>query len=101
MTVDWNRAVCRTHDPEIWYADDRQDLAVAWCYTCPVRLECLDRALRLPEKFGVWGGMTAEERKIINYRKHRVRCPSCRSLEVDDAITRVEVCRACGLSWRV
>jgi WhiB family redox-sensing transcriptional regulator len=40
------------------------------CNNCSVRLECLDYALDANEEFGVWGGMTTKERKLI--RRHSV-----------------------------
>lgn len=32
------------------------------CGRCPVRSECLEEGLRVSEGFGIWGGLTAEER---------------------------------------
>jgi WhiB family transcriptional regulator, redox-sensing transcriptional regulator len=32
------------------------------CFRCPVQRACLDHALRHGETFGVWGGLTPEER---------------------------------------
>lgn len=37
--------------------------AKSFCHACPVMLECLNYALVRHERFGVWGGMTGEERK--------------------------------------
>jgi hypothetical protein len=37
--------------------------AVSICKTCPVRFECLTKAVRNKEEFGIWGGLTARERK--------------------------------------
>lgn len=39
--------------------------AKAVCKGCPVINECLAHALRVPEEFGVWGGLSPEERKLI------------------------------------
>ncbi len=33
------------------------------CARCPVQVECLEYALDNNEPYGVWGGMTPEERK--------------------------------------
>jgi WhiB family transcriptional regulator, redox-sensing transcriptional regulator len=62
------------HDPElhdgpapktsIEPADDRaarEDVAKAICQDCPVRPACLEYALRVRPKRGVWAGLTAEE----------------------------------------
>lgn len=36
--------------------------ALALCARCVVRVECLTHALSVPERYGVWGGTTEEER---------------------------------------
>jgi WhiB family transcriptional regulator, redox-sensing transcriptional regulator len=38
------------------------------CAGCSVRMECADYAIRAREPFGVWGGLTEEEREVI-YRR--------------------------------
>ena len=35
------------------------------CGRCPVRAECLEAALSNDEEFGVWGGVSAEERRQL------------------------------------
>lgn len=40
----------------------REAAAKAICRYCPVRAECLDEALREAPQFGVWGGMSPDER---------------------------------------
>lgn len=101
MKVDWTRGACRISDPELFFRVDDEDHAVAICGVCPIRLECLNHALNKPERFGVWGGTTESERRRFGWRKHRVRCPGCASGNIDWSTPRVEVCRACGLSWPV
>jgi len=39
------------------------------CKGCPVINECLSHAILIPEFFGVWGGMTADERNRILRKK--------------------------------
>ena len=39
------------------------------CNGCPVINECLSHAISIPEFFGVWGGMTADERNRILRKK--------------------------------
>jgi hypothetical protein len=51
---------------DLFFADERDEPeavaeAIAICSNCPVRDECLD--LYLSERFGVFGGKTATERK--------------------------------------
>ena len=49
---------CRTHDPELFFAESPDDVehAKALCSDCPVRLDCLNGALERSEPWGVWGG---------------------------------------------
>jgi len=52
-------------DPE-WFFDDTSPVeAVALCRGCPVRAACLDHALAKPERYGVWGGLSAPQRERI------------------------------------
>lgn len=68
------RGSCRTVDPTLFFHPqnerglsrlrrDRQAKAV--CAPCPVRLECADYAIRAREPYGVWGGLTEEDREAI------------------------------------
>lgn len=112
--VDWSRGRCKTggYDPDLWFEDDgdngdNEALAVRICRTgvdglpCPIRELCLQYALDSGQKFGVWGGMTSDERKVSGWAKHRVRCPSCRSTKVEPHVRHVEMCLSCGFSWPV
>lgn len=45
--------------------------ALAICSGCPVRRECLEYALSVPERHGVWGGMTESERRREQRRRDR------------------------------
>lgn len=76
---DWRqRLACADEDPELWFplADANQhgqavairtqtEQAKAICADCPVRQKCLDWALTYPEKHGIWGGLTEEERAAM------------------------------------
>lgn len=42
-----------------------QDRARALCKECPLVVRCLARALRRPERHGIWGGMTAAGRSAM------------------------------------
>lgn len=44
----------------------RKAEAKAICATCPVTQECLEFALKHDEKYGVWGGLDADERKALH-----------------------------------
>jgi WhiB family redox-sensing transcriptional regulator len=43
----------------------RERGAKAICAQCPVIERCLEHALSAQEPYGVWGGMTTEERNIL------------------------------------
>lgn len=40
----------------------RETAAKRVCGSCPVRQQCLEHATSFPERAGVWGGLTEEER---------------------------------------
>jgi WhiB family redox-sensing transcriptional regulator len=73
--VDWQeRAVCRGMDTATFYAREGQRAASLReherrakeiCSGCPVIQECLDYALAAREPWGVWGGMTVDERNAL------------------------------------
>lgn len=45
--------------------DQRDAAAKRVCAQCPVRTACLEHALRTREPYGVWGGLTEEERREL------------------------------------
>lgn len=65
-----DRAVCRGHDPALWFPPNgvNVDRARAICSTCPVVGECLSFAIADESLTGVWGGTTARERRQL--RRH-------------------------------
>lgn len=67
---EWvERAVCRSVDPDLWYPDKGDSVgsraAKAICRSCPVRAACLAYALDHKEQYGVWGGMSATQRRTL------------------------------------
>ncbi len=70
---DWRKsAACRDADPELFFpvsavGPSREDVAraKAVCASCPVRRPCLRFALATHQAYGVWGGMTEEERRAF------------------------------------
>jgi hypothetical protein len=75
VTADWKRdGLCLTQGhPDDWFAssDGRYgSKAAAICAECPVRDACLTAALETGEPWGIWGGMTPEQReRLLNKRK--------------------------------
>ena len=63
---EWlDRANCRGTDPEEFFPDAGGGgiQAKRICRRCEVTTECLNAAIERDEKFGVFGGMTRNERK--------------------------------------
>lgn len=78
LEVDWHaQAACY----RLWYEHPEDDIffvdsktesirktvaAKQWCFKpCPVRAECLRSSLEFRDKFGVWGGLSYDERKRL------------------------------------
>ncbi len=58
---------CRGADPDLFFPgnDDDHGEALRICRGCPVQEECLDYALSARERYGIWGGTTARERRRL------------------------------------
>lgn len=71
---DWMiKGECRNHDPEDWFAKRQNRTAIARARTrcwqlCPVRETCLHYALKYQQEVGMWGGLTALERRKLDPR---------------------------------
>lgn len=71
---DWkDQAACRGKDTSLWFIDrgDPGEQAKAICASCPVRNDCLEYALTVKERYGIWGGMGQRER--TEYAQFRER----------------------------
>ena len=64
---EWAKeASCSGQDPEALFVRGKaQHAAKAVCKTCPVLAQCLAEALDSRTEFGVWGGMTERERRLL------------------------------------
>lgn len=51
--------------------------ALTYCNRCPVRDACLEFALSTRQEYGIWGGMTARDRRKV--RRQRQRATQARS----------------------
>lgn len=70
---DWQyEGACRELDTEMFFHPEgergssrrrRAATAKAVCATCPVMEQCRTHALASREPYGIWGGMTEEERR--------------------------------------
>ncbi len=69
----WRRgAACRDLDPSLFFptgitgdAVEQIAAATAICSGCQVREECLEFAVTSNQEFGVWGGTTEEQRRVL------------------------------------
>lgn len=81
------RDLCRSGDaePSWWFPQQHRptpelEQARAICLRCPVRAECLDWALKLPELHGLWGAMSPRQRRRVS-------------------TIRVSLCQTCGIEF--
>jgi WhiB family transcriptional regulator, redox-sensing transcriptional regulator len=72
------RGACRQADPELFFPVGPAGPAVRQvirakdvCARCPVRHPCLVYALETGQDFGVWGGATEDERRVMRRRHLR------------------------------
>jgi WhiB family redox-sensing transcriptional regulator len=62
-----HQAACLDADSDTFFSvgyriTQQDEEALAICQECPVIRECLEHAIEVPERYGVWGGTTARER---------------------------------------
>ncbi|HXH35021.1 MAG TPA: WhiB family transcriptional regulator [Plantibacter sp.] len=62
-----SQAACRTLDTRMFFPEQGKPAgpAKAVCRGCEVREECLAFAMRGPERFGIFGGLSEKERRRI------------------------------------
>ncbi|WP_317891453.1 WhiB family transcriptional regulator [Saccharopolyspora pogona] len=84
---------CRTEDPDLFFpvGDASRKGSQPWlqaqeakqvCAQCPVAAQCLKWALDRGEPYGVWGGMTEQERHAAKSR-NSTRKPAVVQAEVE------------------
>lgn len=83
VPLGWQQeAACRSRDKNLFFDQEgepyrarlaRARSAQVVCFDCPVRIACLQHALRYPETHGVWGGTTPKQREQLrdNLRRQR------------------------------
>jgi WhiB family transcriptional regulator, redox-sensing transcriptional regulator len=69
---DWQlEGFCRVENPDVFFHPvgergparrNRDEAAKAVCMACPVLQPCRQQALQVREPYGVWGGLTEQER---------------------------------------
>jgi WhiB family transcriptional regulator, redox-sensing transcriptional regulator len=73
LKQEWRTdATCRDLDPDLFFpvgvtgmAVEQIDVAKAYCQTCHARGACLDFAITTNQEYGVWGGTTEDERRVL------------------------------------
>ena len=77
-------AACKSLPLETFFPPAEQEAAAAKaiCSGCTVREPCLEAALAAGERFGIWGGLTTEERQSIAARR-RARAATARAAGLD------------------
>ena len=77
-SIDWDfddwrdSAACRDTDPDLFFpvgvtgpAVEQIAAAKAVCSTCAVQARCLEFAIATNQEYGVWGGTSEEERRVL------------------------------------
>jgi len=68
-------AACQGMDRELFFplspVAEPDPQVKAACGSCPVRSECLDYAISVPEKYGTWGGLNETRRADERRRRSR------------------------------
>lgn len=95
-TSGWRRhAACRGEDPELFFPVgspgpvlEQIAAAKALCAKCPVRAACLRFALETGQGYGIWGGLTEDERRNLRRRERSAAIRPARSLPRERRLAR-------------
>ncbi len=77
------QAACRGEEAGLFFApnhyetknqkDAREHRAKSICAGCPVRIDCLEYAVRIREPHGIWGGLNELERRhLVRHRERNL-----------------------------
>jgi WhiB family redox-sensing transcriptional regulator len=78
--TDWrDLGRCAEVDGDLWFPEKGGPTGEAKrvCRSCEVRAECLEYALEHEERFGIWGGFSERERRVL--RRERAAESSART----------------------
>lgn len=69
-------ALCAQADPELFFpattGTESESVAKKICTRCEVRSECLDHAVVRDERYGIWGGLSEQERRqMVEYHPEK------------------------------
>jgi hypothetical protein len=87
MATDYSLAKC-IGNTDLFFKETYPeiDMAKKLCHDCPVKRQCLTESLERLEPYGVWGGLTYEERRMLCIIKGIK--PPTRKEEVEHGTTR-------------
>jgi WhiB family redox-sensing transcriptional regulator len=90
---------CREADPRLFFHPEgergparrkRDEAAVQICAGCPVIQECRNHGLSVREPYGVWGGLTEEDREEIYAQERRTRREQRQAAKVAARVVTVD-----------
>lgn len=94
----WELAACYGKDTALFFADEELrgtnrntdvEKAQEICAACPIIGHCREYSLRTRQEFGIWGGLTAaERRKELRRRDGKARMQAVRD-SVPDGVAAV------------
>ncbi len=63
-----DRAACFGADPNLFFPTSEEEAgpALTYCVRCGIRITCLAWALKNGERYGVWGGLTEQQRRRLH-----------------------------------
>ena len=74
----WEQAACQSADPDFFFplsgsgaGHSEIASAKAICASCSIQPRCLEYALDTRQEYGVWGGASEDERRVIAVRRAR------------------------------
>lgn len=95
---DWTLAArCRGMEDALFPEGKDQKRARTVCLGCPVRARCLSEALDDRIEWGVWGGLTERERRML--LRHRPDVTSWAELLVDEGTPSLPMAEGDQLGW--
>lgn len=102
---DWRlRAACRDHDPELFFNDTQGALSIrqadeakAVCQRCPVISSCYAWVTANPQPYGIFAGLTPEQRRGGKPKLRWCECCS-NSFDLDPLHPNARLCLACQLT---
>jgi len=75
-----DQANCLGSDPDLFFPTTGSNIAARQakqiCFGCVVRLQCLEYALANREKFGIWGGLSERQRRVVLEERRASRAAS-------------------------